>query len=131
MDRNLLLAFALSFAVLLAWSSFVEPPPPPAPEATEGSPSGDDIPSTPSTASALPELSPAGESKPLTPVAPEPTSAPAPSRTITIDTPLFAADLDTRGAGLTRFELNQFHASDREGGAPIQLITGSAPFGTG
>ena len=125
MDRNLLLAFALSFAVLLVWSSLVEPQPATAPQeqaAPAETPSADDA--------ALPELWPAGEPEPLAVAGAEAPAPTTPSRTLTIETPLFEADLDSRGAGLTRFELKEFHASEREGGAPIQLITGRAPYGT-
>ena len=36
MDRNLLLAFALSFLVLMLWTKLVAPPPKPAEESEEG-----------------------------------------------------------------------------------------------
>ncbi|MBW2360751.1 MAG: membrane protein insertase YidC [Deltaproteobacteria bacterium] len=130
MDRNLFLAFGLSFAVLLLWTLFVDPPPPPVPATNETEVSELEVPGAPAT---LPELAPApaevlGVAPALPPMGATQEVA---SRRITFETSLFRAELDTRGAGITSWELREYNAPPREGGAPIQLMTGEAPFATG
>lgn len=127
MDRNLLLAFALSFAVLLVWSSLVEPPPPRDPAGAEQTTGDSPAPGDPTS---LPELTPVEGDTPIAAPALVAPSTPVKGRTIPIVTSLFEADLDTVGGGITRFELRKFHASEREGGAPIGLVTGEEPFRT-
>jgi len=129
-DRNLFLAFGLSFAVLLLWTLFVDPPPPPVPATNETEVSELEVPGAPAT---LPELAPApaevlGVAPALPPMGATQEVA---SRRITFETSLFRAELDTRGAGITSWELREYNAPPREGGAPIQLMTGEAPFATG
>ena len=75
MDRNLFLAFGLSFAVLLVWTVFVDPPPPPTRAPTELEAPA---PGTPREAAALPELSPAiADTATTLPSAPAETVSPA------------------------------------------------------
>ncbi len=131
MDRNLFVAFGLSFAVLLFWTLFVDPPPPPV-----QTPAQVDTPAVPdarSEAPALPELSPASA---IT-LDPAPARLQAPnvedesSRLIVFETPLFRAEFDTRGASISSWELLEYHAPPHEGRAPVQLVTGKPPFVSG
>ena len=82
MDRNLLLAFALSFLVLSLWS-MMQPKPPPR---TEGTPAAEAPAPTEPGAGRYPELSapqpaPAAPTAPAAQGAPAPEPAPAPTTT--------------------------------------------------
>jgi YidC/Oxa1 family membrane protein insertase len=130
LDRNLLLAFALSFAVLMLWTMVMDPPPAPvepgSPAATEsplGDPTADPGPDVPAPSDPLASALP---SEP----APEATTPTVPSRTLEVETELFRARLDTRGAAITSWELRRFDASRREGGEPIFLVRDAAALTT-
>ncbi len=130
MDRNLFLAFGLSFAVLLVWTMFVDPPPPPPETPAVLDAQAPELPGGADDPTALPDLSPAA-ANPLDPtpgVSPAAETAAAPSRRITFETPLFVAELDSRGAGISSWKLQEYRAPPREGGAPVQLVTGEQPF---
>jgi YidC/Oxa1 family membrane protein insertase len=121
-DRNLLLAFVLSFLVLYAWSAWQEstrpetppqevaqgeaPPAPPegAPAPAEG---GDrerftDLPESGAAESGAPALPPRAESPPAV----EETLEPATD--VLIDARLYDAVLTTRGGALLRWELDEY-----------------------
>jgi YidC/Oxa1 family membrane protein insertase len=128
-DRNLFLAFALSLAILVLWSTFVEPPRPKAP-ATESS----------TTESAAPEAqggAPAGghtsAPAPLAPVAgaqATPVAGPVPAEPlepVTFETRLFQAEFDRRGAGIRRWSLRTYDTGPRDGRRPVELVTGESP----
>ncbi len=121
MDRNLLLAFGLSFLVLVLWSTLVDPPQPPqetAPSQTEAL-EGDPL---------LPGVSEIpGPTDPVAvPLHPEPAATAVtptvPSRQLEVSTELYQARLDTRGATLIDWELEEYRKSPREGGGPISLV---------
>jgi YidC/Oxa1 family membrane protein insertase len=126
-DRNLFLAFALSFAVLLAWTLLVEPPRQP-----ETPPAGDTV------TEEAPAQVPAGQPAPLVEelaapaVAPPPGGAEppraAPGRRITIETPLYEAELDSLGGALRGWKLRDYHAGKSEGGQPVGLVTAAEPL---
>ncbi len=124
MDRNLILAFALSFAVLILWSTLVGPrrapePPPGAP------PPSSEAPELPAAKSTLPPLTRAE-------ALPAPTKAEVlpPGDRLRYETPLYRAELDTRGAGIVHWELRRFDSGDRAGSEPIVLTTGREPLAT-
>ena len=106
MDRNLLLAFALSFAVLLMWTMVVDPPPRPdqqpgVSESEEASgsmlaPPGGEQQPAPSDPD-LPRLDP------LEPRAP--VEVLAESRRLKLETDLYRAEIDTRGAAIVDWTL--------------------------
>jgi len=129
-DRNLFLAFALSFLVLLLWTMVFDPPKPP-PEDVVPAREEAQAPAPPLLGAAtggLPELAPVEPSE-APPVVASPESQPAVvGRRIPFETELYRAELDTRGAGIVYWELKDYHASKREGGAPLVLTTGTAPF---
>jgi len=120
MERNLLLALVLSVAVLWTWTLLFEPPPssPPAPEAP---PAAEDT-------GALPDLEPSQALAPEAPAAPAAEVGGAEARRIAVETPFYMAVLDTRGGALVHWELKRFRAGRREGGGPVVLTTGEAPF---
>ncbi len=133
MDRNLFLAFGLSFAVLLFWTVFVDPPAPPVEAPTVAEAEAPDALEPRGEAAALPELLPGS----LASLDPPPARLGAaateepPARRIVFETPLFRAELDTRGASISSWELFDYRTPPREGGAPIQLVTGVPPFAAG
>ena len=121
MDRNVLLAVVLSFAVLAGWSYLVQSPP-----GSERIPSGE-----PSYAE-----SPAEPASPLAVPAPEPL-VPAPAiaapeegggRVLRVEHPLYTAEVDTLGAALRRWELHDYHEVVDGERRPIVLTTGEKPF---
>jgi YidC/Oxa1 family membrane protein insertase len=148
LDRNLLIAFTLSFLVLITWQSFVHPPPkkPAVVEAEQGQQAQ----GTESEAKG-PEPA-AGASAEATPEAPaqrfgelpgEPVDAlPEVSRTaaepdaglpagteIRIDEPLYDATLTSRGGALEFWELHEY---DDAHGDPVVLVrNGDGPGAVG
>jgi YidC/Oxa1 family membrane protein insertase len=131
MDRNLLLAFALSFLVLSLWSMWTAdrrhlpqgnapgieqplPAKPAEPGPTAGGPKYPDLPDAQPTPAANPEL----------PSEPAPVEAEVAAERIEIDTPLYRAHLSTRGAMLEGWELENYtdHA-----GARVQMIPVDGP----
>src|SRR5262245_6504637 len=124
MDRNLVLAIALSFLVLSLWTMWTEknkPHPQPPREVAEGeaetgTPAGGA--DSPGTADRFPAL-PAAPTTPApvaseTGRAPAQTSSAAPmkpdeaARSIEIDRPLFQARLTSRGAAIETWELTEY-----------------------
>jgi YidC/Oxa1 family membrane protein insertase len=126
-DRNLLLAFALSFLVLVLWSSLQEPPPRQVPAPGGQAPGlaepGLDEPGPAGSGDA--PLAPAPEaSEPVRQAAP---SEPEPEESVLrFDRPLYRAELTSRGGALRYWELAEF---DTGGDAPepIVLTTGQPP----
>jgi len=120
-DRNLLLAFALSFLVLSVWT-MMQPPRPkpvPAPQAQELAPAPAPPPVLGLAAPAA-GGAPAGE--------PADTGAPAvPVQSIPIVRPLYLAELSNEGASLRDWELTRYH--DRHGD-PIRLVGRGDPLAT-
>ena len=126
MDRNLFLAFALSFLVLTSWTLWQ------AQRRESGFPEG---------------ITPAGETEPqgapeaevksgdlsktstAVPAIPVPTLAPAaqvpsaPARRIEIATPFYRAELTTRGGGLQRWTLEQYRDAHLPGHPNVELTT--------
>lgn len=139
MDRNLLLAFVLSFLVLYSWSAFVQPPPdtPPGSEAEAGATAGDerDPGSSPGLepAASAPDATrfsdlPSGPGVTPAPARdlagdPVPAAAPsAPGESIVIDRRLYTAVLNTRGGVLESWKLKEY---TDEYGDPVALVSDS------
>jgi hypothetical protein len=112
-DRNLLLAFALSFVVLSVWTMMQPPPhPKPPPRRPDG---GRAAPTAPSPSP--------GSPVPARCASAEPRSArrrPAAVESIAIERPLYLAELSSQGAALRDWELTQYR--DRHGD-PIRLAS--------
>ncbi len=136
MDRNLLLAMGLSFAVLALWSSFQRPPPEPGtagPSVPMEAPAPG--PEQPGLAPTLPSPPdprlPSASSRagqPAAPLAPPRPAAPLESERIEVARPLYRAELTTLGAGLVHWELTKFHSGERRGMEPVVLTTGEEPW---
>jgi YidC/Oxa1 family membrane protein insertase len=132
MDRNFVLAIALSLVVWVLWSSLMQPPPPP-PEASsaaagaEAPGAGAAEPSAPAAPEEqLPQLeAPAGLAAPPAAAQPEPV---AEGQRVVYETALLHVELDTRGAVVRRWELREFHAGPSGGYEPIVVTTGVPPF---
>jgi YidC/Oxa1 family membrane protein insertase len=112
MEKRILIALALSFAVLFAFQLF-NPPVPPAP-----------VPETP--ASLEPDSTP---SIPAPEAAPAPAPAPAPTdiqeekaRDVSVSTPLLTASVANMGGALKSLRLTEY--TDAEG-RPLELINGN------
>jgi YidC/Oxa1 family membrane protein insertase len=124
LDRNLLLAFALSFVVLSVWTLMQPARPKPAPRAQS------DLPAESQAAPRYPELAAPEAASP-------PSGAPAPAETgpaqsVAIERLLYLAELSSQGALLRDWELKQYRDRHRE---PIRLVgeadapaTASTPF---
>jgi YidC/Oxa1 family membrane protein insertase len=109
---------------------FVVPRPKPvpagAPVAEESQPAA---PGEPAQAARAPAPAPApAPSASARPAAPAPDEAPL--RTVRVERPLYVAELSTRGAALTLWELRTFQTSAREGQQPIRLV-GNGDSATG
>lgn len=127
MDRNTLLAFALSFAVLTLWMLFTTPPPgekktaaPPVAEAPAAS-SGEAAP-PPGLPDATAESAAPSGARTVAPAA-----APPSGETLQLETPLFLAELDTVGGTLRHFELKLYRTTPSPSSPPIELTTGRPP----
>jgi YidC/Oxa1 family membrane protein insertase len=126
-DRNLFLAFALSFAVLLAWTLLVEPPQRPV-STPAGETATEDVPA-PAPAgepTALPEELAASSVTPP-PAGGEPPPG-APRRQIRIEMPLYTAELDSLGGAVRSWALREYHLNESEGGQPVDLVTAAEPM---
>jgi len=136
-DRNFLLAFALSLLVITLWMSMQ-----PKPESDELAPAGQEqvtqAPTEPSQAPAaapgeIPSWEPAapgapGQAAPSpfpeVPVAP---AAAAPrGQIVDVRTDLFHAQLSTVGGTLEKFELREYDDTTRPGRPPVELVTNAA-----
>jgi YidC/Oxa1 family membrane protein insertase len=130
LDRNTLLAFALSFAVLTLWMLFTTPPPERRAQGEQAPASPAEEPSTRERAGApiLPELeAPAATEEPPHRAAEAAAETTAGER-IEVATPLYKAELDSVGGVLRHLELAGYRASPAPAAPPIVLTTGQVPF---
>ena len=116
MEKRLLLAAALSIAVLLAWDAIAPKPPKPAP--APATPAAVVLPRPAPGSSFAPSPSgvPVSSAPPPAPVVP--VSAAAES-TVTIERPLYRAVIDNRGAILTSFVLKRY---TDDSGHPLDMV---------
>ncbi|MBW1687695.1 MAG: membrane protein insertase YidC [Deltaproteobacteria bacterium] len=131
MDRNLLLAFALSFLVLMLWTRLVAPPPEPPEEfATEETVASSQVEEAPSSSPNIPLPAPEAATEALVPLAEGgmPAAAPAEVGPVLLkETALYRAELDSQGASIRHWELREYDGGPREDYAPIVLTTGDPP----
>jgi len=118
LDRNLFLAFALSFAVLTGWMLLTGPPQRPVPQSP--------VIAEESAPAPLPPSSPAQPAAPESRSTAVRGSPETPEETLRLERPLFVATLTTRGAGLKGWELRGYDTGPRAGALPIQLLDESA-----
>jgi YidC/Oxa1 family membrane protein insertase len=125
-DRNLLLAFALSFAVLTVWMMWqgearrarMAQAPPPAPAEATPEPGPVAIEPLPE-ATAPPTPTTAGDFEEGEPVAGE---------RIRFEQPLYTVELNSLGAGIEHWSLRDYHSGPKRDRQPIVLTTGKPPF---
>ncbi|MEW6668265.1 MAG: membrane protein insertase YidC [Thermodesulfobacteriota bacterium] len=120
MEKNTILAFALSFLVLLAWAYLFAPkqepvPPPQAPEVKKTEPAPQPAPpmKTPEPAAAVPRLEKAEAATP----AGEPLL-----KDIHVETPLYYAMFSSAGARLKSFRLKNYHTSPDPKSPLVELM---------
>jgi len=131
MDRNLFLAFALSFAVLTGWmlwqgevrreelaqrSQTVVQEAPADPQEPVVAP----LPA-PSVPAATPQPVTTGEFA---------ASPPESGEKIRIEKPLYTVELNSRGAGIEHWSLHEYEQGPKNDRQPVVLTTGEAPFAT-
>jgi YidC/Oxa1 family membrane protein insertase len=130
--KRLVLAFALSAAVLIGWYVLFPPPPPapakPAPAAAaKTAAAGAPAPASPAAASAAAATSaaPAPAASPAPPPVPATPIAADAAEVVEVREPLFTARLSNEGGVLTSFVLLQH----RDGaGKPLDLVRQGAPY---
>lgn len=136
MDRNLLLAFALSFLVITLWMS-MQPPPEPLPEDGEAgveSLAGDEAAGR-GEAPAPDWVEDGGTARAGRPAGPpaasdeSPTGVPMfdpdtePAEVVRIESDLWRAELTSRGAALKSWELKEYYDASRESQPLVDLVT--------
>jgi YidC/Oxa1 family membrane protein insertase len=122
MEKRMMLAIALSIAVLIGYQHFYSPAPPPPPP---GVAAGKD------NAAAPPVPAPAAKGVP----APAPASgagglaakAAVSGRTISVKTPLYTASLATEGGGVSSFLLSGYKDVPGPAGRPLDILGGKEP----
>ena len=113
--KRLILALALSAAVLILWTVLFPPPPPkpvlpgPTPAATK----------SPTSAETAPTAPPAGPAVPAPPPVAVPPVAAAAEETVDVDAGLYRARLSNRGGTLQSFTLKRFRDA---AGKPLDLV---------
>ena len=115
MDRNLLLAFALSFVVLSVWT-MMQPPPRPKPPAEAIQEAAPTVPPS-SPGLVAPTPAPAGAPDPILAAEQVP---PAAVESIAIRRGLYLAELSNQGAALRDWELTEY--TDRHA-EPVRLVS--------
>ena len=115
MEKRMILAIALSLAVLVGYQYFTTNPPPP-PGVTAAKDNAAAVPATTSKEGAAPAaVSVAGGLAAKTA---------ATARTITVKTPLFSASLATEGGAISSFLLNEYKDAPGPGGKPLDIVGG-------
>ncbi len=126
MDRNLFLAFALSFAVLTGWMLLTAPQ-----QRHAGSETGvvEQAQPAPAEVAKTPVSAPVAVRAPGPAVTAAPGAAEPMIETLRIKRPEFIAEFTNQGAGLARFELRRFDTGRRAGKRPILLAGNDATQG--
>jgi len=127
MDRNVILAFVLSLAVLVGWMYLTGDTKQHAP--IEASPAGHaEAPSAEGSSSSPASVqgSPALQELPAAAVAEPPVQREIKEREISIQTPLYRAVLTNRGAGITSWKLPGFREKPALDAPVIDLVTSQA-----
>ncbi len=125
MEKRVLLAVALSFAVLYGYQALFSPPAP------VDKPAGSSAPQSPATApdSVEPATGPTSPASPpqAAPVAGTPVVADAADRDITFENQSVLAVFTTRGGALKSWRLKKYQNAARE---PLELVPHTVPPGT-
>jgi len=125
----MMLAIALSIAVLIGYQYFMAPPPPPVARTAE---SDNAAPAAGAPQPAKPAQKPPPAPVPAPPPAPggeavglAPRTVSAP-RTVEVRTPLYTATIATAGGGITSFLLSDYKDLPGPGGRPLNIIGSGA-----
>ena len=117
MQNRMILAIALSIAVLLGYQYFYTAPTQP----TGVAPAGKDNAPLPAPAAGQAGGAPVAPPAAAAPVGLPPRTA-APARQITVKTPLYAATIDTAGGGISSFLLAEYKDAPGPGGKPLDIV---------
>jgi YidC/Oxa1 family membrane protein insertase len=116
MQRQFLLAIALSFLVIYGWNAMFPPPKPQPPKPVT---SPQTVTSAPSGTAAPPAQAPPTPEQTVQPELAKPLVAAAAAQEIVVDSPAVRAVFNTRGGTLTSWRLKNY----RDGtGAPLELV---------
>ncbi|MGE5284176.1 MAG: membrane protein insertase YidC [Actinomycetota bacterium] len=118
MEKRMILAIALSIAVLLGYQHYFSPPPAP-PGGTPGKDNAAAVAVT--TAKEGPAPAPAAAAGELA------AKTAATARTITVKTPLYSASLSTEGGGISSFLLFDYKDVPGPAGRPLDILGGKKP----
>ncbi|EPR40238.1 Membrane protein oxaA [Desulfovibrio sp. X2] len=119
MEKNrLILATVLSFLILIGWSYFFSPKeqPKPAPSAQQQE----------SAATVQPQAAPSAADEGAGRALPTMAAAISQGRTVTVDTPLYTARLNTHGGLLESFVLKQYRQTIEPGSPSVELVSPQA-----
>jgi len=119
MEKRMILAIAMSLAVLIGYQYFFSAPPPP-PGVTAGKDNAAAVPAPAATGGTAPV--PASVAGGLT------AKTAASARTITVKTPLYSALLTTEGGAISSFLLNEYKDAPGPGGKPLDILGGKKPL---
>ena len=119
MEKRMILAIAMSLAVLVGYQYFFSAPTPP-----PGVAAGKD------NAAAVPASAANGGSAPAPAAVAGGLAAKiaAPARTITVKTPLYSASIATEGGGVSSFLLSDYKDVPGPGGKPLDILGGNKPL---
>lgn len=119
MEKRMVLAVAMSIAVLLGYQ-YLFPPAPQRPAATQAVATGDNA------ARAGQPSAAGGAAVPAPAIAGAAPAAPAvAARRIRVRTPLFSAEVDTAGGTLASFRLEKYHDAMGPSGRPLEIVVPS------
>jgi len=121
MDKKTILAFALSLAVLIAWSVLFSPKP-----AQKTEPQTKQEP-----AKSQPAQAPAPQPAPVVQKMETPAEATAPKaeeKEVIVETPLYKAVFSSTGASIKSFLLKKYHVTADPGSPEVQLAHGQGPL---
>jgi YidC/Oxa1 family membrane protein insertase len=134
MEKRALIAVIISLIILVIWQQYFAPAPP---ETGKEKPAQEKALPAGTVKEEVGKPATSGEKKPET-APPTPTDAPQeikvqPGTDITVDTPLYTAIFDTRGARLKDWKVKNYLDKIDQGAKPIDLATealgGGYPFG--
>lgn len=125
MEKRMMLAIALSIAVLIGYQHYYSPAPPP--QAPPGVAAGKD-----NAATVPPASAPSAKGAPV----PAPASVAGglaaktavSGRTITVQTPLYTASVATEGGGVSSFLLSGYKDAPGPTGRPLDILGGKKPL---
>ena len=134
MEKRALIAVIISLVILVVWQFYFAPSPPETPKEKPGQEKAQPAAKTPEETGKT--AAPAEQKPGVIPIpgAPAPQAVKVePGKDVTVDTPLYTAVFDTRGARLKEFKVKKYMDKMGEGAKPIDLakeiIGGGSPLG--